>query len=325
MSSQNILVTGAAGFIGSHLCDLLVKRNNEIVGIDNFFRGNLKNLFFSQQQPNFHFYNLDLTKNESIKSLKEIINKFNIEKIFHLAAINGTHYFYDSSFKVLNDNILMSQNIIEAIKNTKVNYVIYTSSSEAYGDPLEIPTSEKHPIILNSYSNRDSYAVSKIVGDYYFRLFAENQNIKFLSCRVFNQYGPRMIGSKYGQVIGEFIQRIINGEKFTIIGDGSHSRSFCYVKDGAKILTQLADKEAVGFINIGNDEEITIMSIAQLIHKKMKQKFNPTCLKEREHDHKRRRPDLSEMKKFLKNFKYTSLDDGIDLTISYFLDENKQN
>ena len=154
--------------------------------------------------------------------------------------------------------------------------MLYTSSSEAYGDPLVLPTDESQPIILTSDAPRDSYSASKVIGDFYTKLFCESRHINYYNCRLFNQYGPRMVGSKYGQVIGEFIQRLLGPNDFYIIGDGSHTRSFCYVQDCVKLLYKLCSSDSPpGVYNIGNDHEITIYNLAKKIHELMNVEFSP--------------------------------------------------
>lgn len=315
---KNILITGAAGFIGSFLTEELIKRGYAITGLDNLFRGSIKNLAGVLDNPDFEFVYLDLAEPKAHEKIRKIIIDRKIEVVFHLAAINGTEYFYDSSFMVLDVNTRATQAIISAIEGTSVNYIVYASSSEVYGEPMQIPTPEEHPVLLNSYANRDSYSASKVLGDFYTRIGAVKYNIDFLSIRFFNQYGPRMVGNKYGQVIGEFITRCLRGEDFTIIGDGSHTRSFCFVSDATYAMAELLEKRATGFVNIGNDYEISILELAELIHDKLDLKFNPIFLPERPNDHKRRCPDISLLKSYLPNLKLTPLDEGLDITLEYF-------
>ena len=134
------LVTGAAGFLGSHLCDELLDKGYKVVGVDNFFRGKKENVPF---HPNFDFYEIDLTKKQS---LKNIVDRHNPEILFHYAAINGTEYFYDIPTKVFNDNIEITKNVLTDIKGSSVKKVVYTSTSEVYGDNPPLPTPESHMI-----------------------------------------------------------------------------------------------------------------------------------------------------------------------------------
>jgi nucleoside-diphosphate-sugar epimerase len=200
-----------------------------------------------------------------------------------------------------------------------VKHVVYASSSEAYGEPLEVPTNEEHPILLNAFADRDSYASSKVIGDFYTRLYAKQYNIKYTVLRIFNMYGERMVNTKYGQVIPEFVTRCLQEPEFTIIGDGSHTRSFCYIKDATRLLRSLIDNEVTGFINLGNDAEISILELASEVHKKIGREFKPVFLEERPHDHKRRRPDITRLKNELSGtLDFSSLDDGLELVIDYY-------
>ena len=157
---MKILVTGAAGFLGSFLSEELLNHNYRVVGIDNFFRGKKEYL---PKHKNFTFYKLDLVNNA--KKLNEIIKKEKPEMIFHYAAINGTKYFYDIPYQVINDNVRMTQNVLGSCKKSSVKKIIYASSSETYGEPIKTPTSETHPILLNIHTDRDSYASSKAICD----------------------------------------------------------------------------------------------------------------------------------------------------------------
>jgi len=193
---KKAMVTGAAGFLGSFLSEELLNNRYEVVGIDNFFRGKKEYL---PEHENFIFYELDLV-NEQGRFI-DIVKKHKPELMFHYAAINGTEYFYDIPYQVINDNVRMTQNILKACKNSSVKKIIYASSSETYGEPLEIPTPETHPILLNVHTDRDSYASSKAICDFYVKLFAKEHKLEYIILRIFNTYGPHMDTSKYGQVV----------------------------------------------------------------------------------------------------------------------------
>lgn len=311
------LVTGAAGFLGSHLSDELLKKSYTVIGIDNFFRGKKEYL---PHHNNFSFYNIDLAKES--KKIVSVINKEKPEVVFHYAAINGTEYFYDIPYKVLHDNIFITQHVLAACQDSSVKKIIYASSSETYGEPLEIPTPETHPILLNIHTVRDSYASSKAICDFYVKLFALKNNIDFLIFRIFNTYGPRMDTSKYGQVIPEFICKMLKSEEFSIIGDGTQTRSFCYVTDHTRLAIQLAEKISNEIINLGNDDEITINDLAHILHKLEGKSFSPKYIAPREYDHKRRCPDISKLKRLLNNQPTVSLEEGLRLTLEAYKKKN---
>jgi len=314
---RKILVTGAAGFLGSHLCETLIAHGHKIVGVDNFFRGTRENI--AQLSPeSFTIFDLDLSTPTAVSHLHSLLNEHNIETVIHLAAVNGTQYFYDHPTFVLHQNTTISMHVLQAIADTSVTKILYASSSEVYGDPTLIPTPESHPIILNAHADRDSYASSKAIGDFYTRLFAKQYNIDFLIFRIFNLYGERMVNTRYGQVIPEFVQRMLFENEFTILGNGEHSRSFCYIKDATNIITTLLHKNITGFINVGNDEEITINELAKTIHVVANKEFTPRYLPARPHDHKRRRPDLTRLRDIIPDLRYTPLTEGLKRVISFY-------
>lgn len=307
------IVTGAAGFLGSFLSEELLYNGYSVVGIDNFFRGKKEYL---PHHKNFTFYKMDLAN--EYNRLSKLINKEKIELIFHYAAINGTKYFYDIPYKVIDDNICMTQNVLKACENSLVKKIIYASSSEIYGEPLEVPTPETHPILLNIKTVRDSYASSKAIGEFYVKLFTKENNIDFLILRIFNTYGPRMDKSEYGQVIPEFIQKIFSNKEFTIIGNGEQIRSFCYVKDHTRLVLKLVNNISNIVINIGSDKEIKIIDLARMICKIAKKKFNPIHLPPREYDHKKRCPDITKLKQLIDDFPKITLKEGLNRTIKAY-------
>lgn len=299
-------VTGAAGFLGSHLCDELLERGYRVIGVDNFFRGKEENL---PSHPNFTFFEVDLTKKDCIK---ELIYAYNPDILFHYAAINGTEYFYDIPTKVFNDNIEITKNVLTDIKGSSVKKVIYTSTSEVYGDNPPLPTPESHMIQLNIFTDRDSYASSKAIGEFYVKYYCQEYNVDYLILRPFNTYGPRMDNTKYGQVVPEFFRKL-DEKEFTIIGDGSQTRSFCHVNDHKKLSVMLS--EAVecknDIVNIGNDEQITILELAEKVHNVNGYKFNPSFLPPRDYDTQRRQPSITKIKRLFTDYKFITIEDGL--------------
>jgi len=310
---MKVLVTGAAGFLGSFLSQELLNNDYDVIGIDNFFRGKKEYL---PKHNNFIFYKLDLVTEK--EKLIKIFKKEKPEMIFHYAAINGTKYFYDIPYKVLNDNIKMTQNILKVCIHSTVEKIIYASSSEVYGEPQKIPTPETHPILLNIHTDRDSYASSKAICEFYIKLFAKGNNIDYLILRIFNTYGPHMDTSEYGQVIPEFIKKMYNNKEFTIIGNGSHTRSFCYVDDHTRLTRKLIEIVSNDIVNIGNDKEIRIVDLAKKMHAIENRDFKPKYLPCREYDHKRRQPDITKLRRLIHDQPKISLEEGLKRTIIDF-------
>ena len=301
---MKILVTGAAGFLGSHLCDTLLDKGHEVVGVDNFFRGKVSNL---PNHENFTFKELDLVYQDPIKKFME---EQQFEIVVHYAAINGTRYFYDIPFKVCNNNILMTQNVLNAC-TPSVTKVVYASSSEIYGPEPSIPTKEDDAMILHPSADRDSYASSKGIGEFLTRLWANEKRKSFVILRPFNTYGPRMATNGYGQVIPEFIERIQSDEEFYLYGDGNQTRSFCYVTDHAEMASQIIEKVDNEIINIGFDEEVRIKDLAKTIHRIMGKKYKKKYKEAWGNDTKWRRPSLSKLKSCVSHKNFVYLEDGI--------------
>ena len=297
-------VTGAAGFLGSHLCDELLEKGYRVIGVDNFFRGKEENL---PKHSNFTFFKVDLTKKNCIK---ELIYTFNPDILFHYAAINGTEYFYDIPTKVFNDNIEITKNVLMDIKGSSVKKVVYTSTSEVYGDNPPLPTPESHMIQLNIFTDRDSYASSKAIGEFYVKYYCKEYDIDYLILRPFNTYGLRMDNTKYGQVVPEFFRKL-KEEEFTIIGDGSQTRSFCYVDDHKRLSVMLSEVVSNDVVNIGNDEQVTILELAENIHNLNNIDFNPVFLPPRDYDTQRRQPDISKIKACFSDYNFVSLCKGL--------------
>ena len=300
---KTALVTGAAGFLGSHLCDELLEKGYNVIGIDNFFRGKKENL---PVNSNFKFYEIDLV-NEDIS---KIVIDENPDIVFHYAAINGTEYFYDIPTKVFNDNIEITKNVLSSIKNSNVKKVVYTSTSEVYGDNPPLPTPESHMIQLNIFSDRDSYASSKAIGEFYVKYYCLEYEMDYLILRPFNTYGTRMDNTKYGQVVPEFFRKLQDDE-FTIIGDGTQTRSFCHVDDHKRLSVMLSENVSNDVINIGNDEQITILELAQKVHNVNGHMFNPSFLPPRDYDTQRRQPDIVKIKTLFPDYQFITIDDGL--------------
>jgi len=302
---MKILITGAAGFLGSHLAKRLLDEKHKVFGIDNFFRGNKENL---PEHKNFQFYELDLL---NLDKTKKVFAQIKPELVIHYAAINGTRYFYDIPFKVCDDNIRLTQNVLIASEISSVSKLIYASSSEVYGSEPETPTKETHDVVLKPESIRDSYASSKAIGEFLCNLWAKKFDVDCLILRPFNTYGPNMVNSKYGQVIPEFIKRALSNVEFTIAGSGKQTRSFCHVHDHTNIVKLLISKKAVGIYNIGFDEEIQIGELAKKIHFILEKKFQPIFEDEWENDTKWRVPCLIKLREIIGDYKYISLEKGL--------------
>ena len=296
---MRLLVTGAAGFLGSHLCDKLLAEGHIVFGIDNFFRGKKENL---PNHSDFIFQEIDLTK--------EGFNIPELDVVIHYAAINGTRYFYDIPNKVVDDNIRMTQNVLDSIDES-VNKVIYASSSEIYGPKPVVPTDESQPIELHISAVRDSYASSKAIGEFMVKTWCNQNQRSYVIVRPFNTYGTRMATNGYGQVIPELIERA-NDDNFYIYGDGSQTRSFCHVQDHVNIVNILMMKANNEILNVGFDEEVTIKKLARKI---LKEFGDSTKVIETKpawaNDTKWRKPSLTRLNKYIDGYKHLKLKEGL--------------
>jgi nucleoside-diphosphate-sugar epimerase len=313
------LITGGAGFIGSFMVAKLIASNDEVVVVDNLFRGSIDNIKHLLTNSRFSFFNIDII-NENEK-FTELIGSELPDTIIHYAAINGTKYFYDIPFEVAYTNGIITEKLCLSIqKNLKSNYkprIIFSSTSEVYGEPFNIPTNEEDLTYLRISENRDSYAAGKLYSEFLLKLFAEKYKLEWIIFRIFNVYGPNMINSSYGQVVPELVSRTVAGEyPLKLIGDGLQKRSFIYIDDHIN-LTLLALKFAKwnDVYNLGNPEEISIVELASNIMNLCNLKPSFEFIENRSGDHLRRCPDLSKLFKYVKNYSFIGLNEGLKLVI----------
>ena len=251
---MKILVTGGAGFIGSHLTDKLIEQGHQVVVIDNLSTGRKENL-----NPEADFHNLDICEFEKIKPLFE-----GVDFVFHLAAIPRVPISVEDPIGTSKVNILGTINVFKAAIDNKVKRIIFASSSSVYGNQKELPLRES--MTPNPIS---PYALQKLTGERFAKLFTELYKVPIISLRYFNVYGPRIdFDSDYSLVIGKFLKLKAEGKPLTIFGDGEQTRGFCYVDDvvRANILAMESEKLKGGeIINISSGESYSINYLADLI------------------------------------------------------------
>lgn len=286
-----ILVTGGAGFIPSELALRLAQDPaNEVVAVDNLLTGDLRKLPVAEH-PNLHFIKCDVNHFEDISS---VFYAYRFEYVFHYAAVVGVKRTTDHPVMVLRD-IDGIRNVLDLSKNTGVKRVFFSSSSEVYGEPVEIPQNE-HTTPLNS---KLPYAIVKNLGEAFLRSYHKEYGLEYTVFRFFNTYGPKQ--SK-DFVVSKFIRAALHGEDITVYGDGLQTRTFCYIDDNVDAcLNALWNNEIVNdVVNIGSDVEITILELARLIIEitgsKSKVVHQPPL---EEGDMTRRMPDVSRMRKLL--------------------------
>ena len=259
---KKALVTGGAGFLGSHLVDCLLARGVEVVVMDNLFRGNNVNLEMAMASQQFRFVDGDIL---DIDNLEKAARGCDI--VFHLAAINGTKYFYEIPKLILEVNMGGTENVLKVAQKEQVRRVVFTSTSEVYGRTNIVPTPEDSGSVFSpSTGVRWCYAISKLVDEHMCLAFSRETNLETVILRVFNAHGPRQVSSDYGQVVGIFARRLLNGEPPIIYGDGQQTRSFTYVSDIIDGIVQAAEHEGLAtsdIFNLGSQREITINELAE--------------------------------------------------------------
>lgn len=303
-----ILVTGGAGFIGSKLVDQLINEGNEIVVFDNEFRGSFKNL----ENNEITRITGDITKKEDWMKIPN-----NIESIYHLGAINGTRFFYEIPEKVLDVNVKGVMNCLEFIREKDVKEILFASSSEVYGFPKVFPTSEIENMVIPDPNNpRFSYSGSKIIGELLCINYAKKYGFRHTVVRYHNIYGPNM---GHEHVIPEFIRKLVKKEVFNVEGDGTESRSFCYIDDAVKgtILVNNDKKSSDRIFNIGNPKETSINELISLLSKISGIEIKPNYKQREQPGTKRRQPDIQRAS----NLGYSpkiSLEEGLKMTYTWY-------
>lgn len=301
--TNRILVTGGAGNVGSALVERLIKDpNNFVIVVDNLFTGTTDKL--PKEGNNWRFIKCDANIYDDIMP---IFLSYNIDYVFHYAATVGVQRTLDNPVRVLND-IEGIKNILNLSKNTPVKRVFYSSSSEVYGEPVEFPQNE-HTTPLNS---KLPYAIVKNIGEAFLKSYKQEYNLNYTIFRFFNTYGPNQ---SQDFVIAKFIKLALQNKDITIYGDGSQSRTLCYIDDNidATVNAFLSSEWENTTINIGNDNETTVLEIANKIismtNSSSKIVYLPAL---KEGDMTRRLPDISNMKTLLGNRPLISLEDGIN-------------
>lgn len=305
---KTILVTGGAGFIGSHLCEKLLEKNNRVFCIDNLMTGNIRNLDYIYNNKNFTFIDHDIVYPINLKC----------DVIFNLACPASPIHYQNDPVKTIRTNVNGSINMLELAKQNRAQ-IIQASTSEIYGDPLMHPQKENYNGNVNTIGPRSCYDEGKRCAETLFFDYKRQFNLDVKIFRIFNTYGPRL-NHDDGRVISNFIVQALGNKKITIYGNGFQTRSFCYIDDliEAFILLMKSNKKINGPLNVGNPNEITISDIAQKIIKLTKSISKVTFYKKPEDDPIKRKPDITLIKKKLQWTPKISLDKGLKKTIKYF-------
>jgi len=306
--NERILVTGGAGFIGSHICERLLARGLEVLCVDNYFTGTRGNLSTLLNHAHFEVLRHDITMPLYVE----------VDRIFNLACpASPIHYQYDP-VQTLKTSVHGAMNMLGLAKRMKAR-ILQSSTSEVYGDPVEHPQRESYWGNVNCTGPRSCYDEGKRCAETLFFDYHRQHAVDIRVARIFNTYGPRMHPSD-GRVVSNFIVQALLGEPITIYGDGSQTRSFCYVDDLVEGLLRLMDAPGlVTPVNLGNPGEFTIRELAELVVKKTRSSSTLVFRSLPVDDPKQRRPDISLANETLGGWQpRTPLDEGLDRTIAYF-------
>jgi UDP-glucuronate decarboxylase len=303
---MRILVTGGAGFIGSHLIERLMAEGHDVICLDNFYTGHKRNIWKWMDNPNFELIRHDIT--EPIR--------LEVDQIYHLACpASPVHYQYNP-VKTVKTNVMGTLNMLGLAKRVKARFLL-ASTSEVYGDPEIHPQVEEYRGSVNPIGIRSCYDEGKRMAETLSFDYYRQSKVDIRVARIFNTYGPRMLEND-GRVVSNFVVQALRGNPLTVYGEGSQTRSFCYVSDLVQGLMSLMNGDYIGPVNLGNPDEYTILELAQAVQNQINPeaeiKFEPLP----SDDPRRRRPDITKAKTFLNWEPTVPLQEGLKLTIEDF-------
>jgi UDP-glucuronate decarboxylase len=309
---DRILITGGAGFLGSHLCDSLLEKGADVVCTDNFFSGNKENIRHLLARPYFELIRHDIIHPLFVE----------VDKIYHLACpASPIHYQYNA-IKTVKTNVIGTINMLGLAKRTKAR-ILLASSSEVYGDADVHPQTESYWGNVNPVGIRSCYDEGKRVAETLMMDYYRQNKVDIKIIRIFNTYGPRMAIDD-GRVISNFIVQALRGEDLTVYGDGNQSRSFCFVSDLIQAMIKMMETEdLIGPVNLGNPKEFTILEVAEKTIKLANSSSKIVHKPLPADDPKRRSPDISLAKEKLGWEPTIDLEDGLLKTIDYFKEKLK--
>ena len=304
---MRILVTGGAGFLGSHLCDRLVGQGHDVLCLDNFFTGRKQNIGHLLGHARF-----ELVRHDVIDPFK-----FEVDQIYNLACPASPPHYQYNPIKTTKTSVMGAINCLGLAKRVKAR-VFQASTSEVYGDPAVHPQPESYWGNVNPIWRRSCYDEGKRCAETLFFDYHRENGVDIRVVRIFNTYGPRM-NPDDGRVVSNFIVQALRGEDITVYGDGSQTRSFCYVDDLIEGFLRLMDQtETVGPVNIGNPGEFTMLELAEVVLKQVGGKSKIIHKELPADDPKQRQPDIALARKYLGWEPKVPLEQGIERTIEYF-------
>jgi len=305
---MRILVTGAAGFIGSHLTNRLLNDGHSVIGVDNLYSGSLDNLSRPLKNPKFQFFDLDVTKPY----------KFEVDFIFNLACPASPVYYQKDPVATVSTNVLGAINALNLARSLGC-VVFQASTSEVYGDPLVSPQDEGYLGNVNPIGIRACYDEGKRIAETLFFDYHRQYGVRIKIVRIFNTYGPNMKFDD-GRVVSNFIIQALKQEPITIYGSGNQTRSFCYIDDLIQGFVRMMDTtdDVTGPINLGNPIEFTMLQLAKEVILSTESKSEVVFRELPIDDPKQRKPDIAKANKYLDFYPKVSLKDGLELTVNDF-------
>ncbi len=307
---MNILITGGAGFIGSHLCRKLLEQGNSVICVDNFITGFQKNIEELKANSKFKLIKRDISNPLYIKE--------DIDWVLHFASLASPKHYLNYPIKTLKSGLLGTHNCLGIAKAKKAKFFL-ASTSEVYGDPLVHPQFEEYWGNVNSIGVRSCYDESKRGAEALVYAYLRQHNLDIRVVRIFNTYGPNMHPDD-GRVVSNFIVQALKGENLTVYGEGQQSRSFCYVDDLVSGILKMMSIDYKLPLNLGNPIEFTVSELANLVLKLTNSRSIIKHFPLPEDDPKQRQPDISKVRKMLGWQPLISLEEGLKKTIEYFKD-----
>lgn len=306
---MRILITGGAGFIGSHLCERLLNEGNEIICLDNFFTGRKENIYHLMDDRRFELIRHDVTEPVFLE----------VDQIYNLACpASPVHYQYNP-VKTVKTSVMGAINMLGLAKRVKAR-IFQASTSEVYGDPMIHPQTEDYWGNVNPIGLRSCYDEGKRLAETLFMDYHRQNGVDTRIIRIFNTYGPKMLEND-GRVVSNFIVQALRGEDLTVYGDGNQTRSFCYVDDLVEGFIRLMNTETEDIhlpVNVGNPGEFTMNELAEEVAKAVGKDIKIKHLPLPQDDPKQRKPDISRAQKILGWNPTVPLAEGLQKTVAYF-------
>ncbi|WP_444963635.1 UDP-glucuronic acid decarboxylase family protein [Nocardiopsis sp. M1B1] len=310
-SRGRALVTGGAGFLGSHLCERLLERGTRVVCLDNFATGRAQNVAHLAGHPWFELMEADLTEPFTLEEP--------VDTVFHLASAASPPDYLRLPVETLEVGSLGTRNALECAERHGARLVL-ASTSEVYGDPLEYPQRETYWGNVNPVGPRSVYDEAKRYAESLTMAHHRARGADVGIARIFNCYGPRMRADD-GRMVPTFVNQALEGRPLTVAGDGHQTRSLCYVDDTVRGLVALADSETTGPVNIGSDEELSVLNLARVVIGVTGTRSEITFVERPEDDPHFRRPDIRLAEQALGWRPRVRLDEGLRRTVAYFVDQ----